>query len=223
MSLDLDRITHPLRLAKGSHEPGSGKGCAMNVISYINGDTKITDYPECSARPLARMVQVLNDRLAGHDGYLSPENGVLVLDLGWLTVGTAGVAREAVWQWLADILVDPEWGVVKYARPCGVAAIRRVAALCVREAGGERVPASEWGDARKAAAAYSAVAAYAAAYSAVAAYAATYAAAIAATDAALAADFTRWAILRWRELAGLDTVTDIDTAAVDSALARIGA
>jgi hypothetical protein len=223
MSLDLDRITHPLRLAKGSHEPGSGKGCAMNVISYINGDTKITDYPECSARPLARMVQVLNDRLAGHDGYLSPENGVLVLDLGWLTVGTAGVAREAVWQWLADILVDPEWGVVKYARPCGVAAIRRVAALCVREAGGERVSASEWGDARKAAAAYSAVAAYAAAYSAVAAYAATYAAAIAATDAALAADFTRWAILRWRELAGLDTVTDIDTAAVDSALARIGA
>jgi hypothetical protein len=231
MSLDLDRITHPLRLAKGSHEPGSGKGCAMNVISYINGDTKITDYPECSARPLARMVQVLNDRLAGHDGYLSPENGVLVLDLGWLTVGTAGVAREAVWQWLADILVDPEWGVVKYARPCGVAAIRRVAALCVREAGGERVPAAEWREARKAADAAAYAAAYAAADAAAdaAAYAAADAAAYAAADAAAAAaayarvNFTRWAILRWRELAGLDTLTDIDTAAVDSALARIGA
>lgn len=52
-SLDLNRITHPLRLAKGSHQRGSGKGCAMNVISYINGDVEITDYPSCSARPLA--------------------------------------------------------------------------------------------------------------------------------------------------------------------------
>ena len=54
--MNLDRITQPLRLAKGSHQPGSGKGCAMNVISYINGDSKITDYPECSARPLASLV-----------------------------------------------------------------------------------------------------------------------------------------------------------------------
>src|SRR5271168_308662 len=30
--MDIDRITHPLRLAKESHEPGSGKGSAMNVI-----------------------------------------------------------------------------------------------------------------------------------------------------------------------------------------------
>ena len=35
--MDLYRITHPLRLAKGSHRPGSGKGCATNVISNING------------------------------------------------------------------------------------------------------------------------------------------------------------------------------------------
>src|SRR5258708_16156991 len=34
--MGMDRITHPLRLARGSHQPGSGKGCAMNVISYIN-------------------------------------------------------------------------------------------------------------------------------------------------------------------------------------------
>ena len=47
--MDIDRITHPLRLAKGSHQPGSGRGCAMNVISYINGDTQITDFP--AARP----------------------------------------------------------------------------------------------------------------------------------------------------------------------------
>jgi Protein of unknown function (DUF732) len=34
--MGIDRITHPLRLARGSHQPGSSKGCAMNVISYIN-------------------------------------------------------------------------------------------------------------------------------------------------------------------------------------------
>jgi hypothetical protein len=79
----------------------------MNIISYINGDSKITDYPDCSARPLARLVQALNDRLAGNDGFLSPDNSVLVLDLGWQTVGTAGVPREVVWRWLADLLIDP--------------------------------------------------------------------------------------------------------------------
>jgi uncharacterized membrane protein YgcG len=35
--MNLYQITRPLRLAKGSHQRGSGKGCAMNVISYING------------------------------------------------------------------------------------------------------------------------------------------------------------------------------------------
>ena len=63
--MDLDRITHPLGLARGSHQPGSGKGCAMNVISYINGDEQITDFPAASARPLASFVQLCNDLLAG--------------------------------------------------------------------------------------------------------------------------------------------------------------
>jgi hypothetical protein len=35
--MNLDRIAHPLRLAKRSHQPGSGKGRATNVISNING------------------------------------------------------------------------------------------------------------------------------------------------------------------------------------------
>jgi hypothetical protein len=30
--MDLDRITHPLRLAKGSHQPGSGKGIIGKVV-----------------------------------------------------------------------------------------------------------------------------------------------------------------------------------------------
>jgi Protein of unknown function (DUF732) len=35
--MGIDRITHPLRLAKGSHQSGSGQGCATNVISHFNG------------------------------------------------------------------------------------------------------------------------------------------------------------------------------------------
>jgi hypothetical protein len=269
--LDLDRITNPLRLAAGSHEPGSGKGCAMNLISYINGDTKITDYPDCSARPLARMVQALNDRLAGPDGFLSPENSLIVLDLGWQTVGTAGTPRNVVWQWLSDLLVDSDHGIVKHATTDGAVAIRRVAELCVRESNGERVSAAEWKDAQAAADAYAnayaaaaaaaaanvyaAAAAAADAYAAAAAAAAAnvYAAAAAAADAyayayaaadagayaaaaaaaaanvyaAAAADaaritFTRWAITRWRELAGLTETGDIAAQDVNSALARIG-
>ena len=250
--IDLDRITHPLRLARGSHKPGSGKGCAMNVISYINGDTKITDFPECSARPLARLVQSLNDNLAGADGFLSPDNSVIVLDLGWLTVGTAGTPREVVWRWLADLLVHPERGVVRHARPDGAVAINRVAGLCIRESQGERVSATEWRGARSYADAYAdadadaAAAADAAADAAAAAAADADAYADAAADAAAAAaayaaayadayayayaaayaariDFTRWAITHWRTLAGLDTPTDIDTAAVNTALVRIHA
>ena len=41
----MNRITEPLRLAVGSHTAGSGKGCAMNVVSLPNGDSTITDHP----------------------------------------------------------------------------------------------------------------------------------------------------------------------------------
>ena len=214
MSIDLDRITHPLRLAKGSHEPGSGKGCAMNVISYINGDSKITDYPECSARPLARIVQGINDMLAGPDGYLSPENSVLVLDLGWATVGTAGVLDSVLWQWMSDLLVHPERGVVKYARPDGVAPIRRVAELLALKASGVQVSLADWRAARDSA--YEARRAAAAD-----AYAAAYAAADAYADARI--DFVRWAIQHWRDLAGLDQPADISADDVNGALVRINA
>jgi hypothetical protein len=104
--MDLYRITHPLRLAKGSHQPGSGKGCAMNVISYTDGDPEITDFPTCSARPLAAFVQSCNDLMAGPDGYLSPENSLLALELGWETVGTADVAGTVVHAWVAGHLAD---------------------------------------------------------------------------------------------------------------------
>src|SRR5437763_9557942 len=97
--MDIDRISNPLRLARGSHQPGSGEGCAMNVISYINGDEHITDFPATSARPLASFVQLCNDQLAGPEGYLSPQDALLMLDLGWLTVGTADVNDTVIRTW----------------------------------------------------------------------------------------------------------------------------
>src|SRR5882757_2611528 len=108
--MNLDRIPQPLRLAKGSHRPGSGRGCAMNAISYIGGDTQITDFPATSARPLAAFVQRCNDLLAGPDGYLSPENSFLALELGWQTVGTAEVPDNVIHAWVAELLTSPAWG-----------------------------------------------------------------------------------------------------------------
>ena len=149
--MDLDRITNPLRLARGSHQPGSGKGCAMNVISYINGDEQITDFPATSARPLASFVQLCNDLLADPDGYLSPENSLLVLDLGWLTVGTADVADTVMHIWVTKLLISPPWGVVRYAAHAAADAITDIAELHRRLVPGDMPPIAEWDSAARAA------------------------------------------------------------------------
>jgi hypothetical protein len=149
--MDLDRITNPLRLARGSHQPGSGKGCAMNVISYINGDEQITDFPATSARPLASFVQLCNDLLADPDGYLSPENSLLVLDLGWLTVGTADVADTVMHIWVTKLLISPPWGVVRYAADPAADAITDIAELHRRLVPGDMPPIAEWDSAARAA------------------------------------------------------------------------
>jgi hypothetical protein len=98
--IDFDRL-QPLRVAVGSHQEGSGRGCAMNVVSYVTGDTKITDYPECSHSYLSNIVQKVNDTLGRRRGrseiseqgdatYLTPEDALTVIELGLLTVDTAG-------------------------------------------------------------------------------------------------------------------------------------
>jgi len=224
MTLDLDRLTHPLRLAKGSHEPGSGKGCAMNVISYINGDARITDYPECSARPLAKLVQILNDALADRGGYLSPENSVLVLDLGWRTVGTADVPREVVLRWLAELLTDPTYGVMQFAVAEDIPLIRRVADLLVCEVAAVTVSIAKLTQAQDDA--VNAIAYYCLAYviSGTDVYVdyATIAASNAYSHIRPRIEFTRWAIETWRALAGLDDAPGISPEDVDYALQRIG-
>jgi hypothetical protein len=149
--MDLDRSTHPLRLARGSHRPGSSKGCAMNVISYINGDEQVSDFPGCSARPLSLLVQSSNDLLAGPDGYLSPEGSVIALDLAWQTVGTADVPDTVVHAWVADLLTNPIWGVLQYAKITAHKAILDIAELHRVAASGDMPAIADWDAANRAA------------------------------------------------------------------------
>ena len=102
---DFDRL-QPLRVATGSHRRGSGRGCAMNVVSYITGETMITDLPACSDVDLARLVQGINDKLgelhgtpvwdSRGDKYLTSEDAQTVIELGVLTIGT-NPPRGATW------------------------------------------------------------------------------------------------------------------------------
>jgi hypothetical protein len=147
--MDLDRITHPLRLAKGSHHPGTGKGCAMNVISYIMGEAHVTDFPATSARALSLLVQSSNDLLAGPDGYLSPEHSVPALDLAWLTVGTADVPDTVIHAWVAELLANPEWGMLQYTEIPGRPAIQNIAELHRAAAAGKRAPSAVWDSAAR--------------------------------------------------------------------------
>jgi hypothetical protein len=119
----------------------------MNVISYINGDSHITDFPECSARPLAVLVQACNDLLAGADGYLSPEDSVLALELAWQTAGTADVCDAVIHAWLAELLTNRSWGVVQYVKISAVKAILDIAELHLQAAHGVIESIAAW-DAR---------------------------------------------------------------------------
>ena len=151
-------ITEPLRLATGSHKAGSGKGCAMNVISWENGDEVITDYPSCSYRPLARLVQGVNDNICTHraGNLLCPECSATVLELGHATVGTAGASREQEAAWTAELLDSPDWGVSRFDTSGKCKAVAR---LYRRRASGDEPSAAEWNTANAAcSAAYNAAA-----------------------------------------------------------------
>jgi hypothetical protein len=245
--MDLDRITHPLRLARGSHQPGSGKGCAMNVVSYINGDTHITDFPDCSARPLAAFVQVCNDLLAGPDDYLSPENSLLALELAWQTVGTTDVVATVNHAWVAELLASPAWGVIRYAKKAAATAIFDIAELHRMVAGGDMPPIAAWDAADRAARAVhraggptlrvGGLYAMRAAYHSTALVDTNHRAKLDAitgnalrahtlatggTKAAPIVELTRHAIHSWLGLAGLDNGRDIDSGAVQNAMQLIG-
>ena len=186
----------PLRLAVGSHKAGSGRGCAMNVISWENGDSRISDMPDCTHPFLSRVVQRLNDSICEQrdGGLLCADCSVIVLGLAHRTVGTADAdpdgrvmvriaAEEA--QRVAHLNSDPR---VQAAIDAALA----------------------WADTPTAAAAYAANAAAgrveqtADAYAARATYA-TYAADAAAYAAAGRVEQTERIIDRFRALTGHDT------------------
>jgi hypothetical protein len=242
--MDLYRITHPLRLAKGSHQPGSGKGCAMNVISYINGDAQVTDFPTCSARPLILLVQASNDLLAGPDGYLSPERSVVALDLAWQTVGTADVPDTVVHAWIADLLTSPTWGVLQYAKITAHQAILDIAELHRAAAAGDMPAIADWDAAARAVRAVVETLAGAGARAAQAAYETTTfvdndllmaldrvmihtlnAHALASGDTTTATritEVTGHAIRSWRQLAKLDEARNVSAALLDRELQLAG-
>jgi hypothetical protein len=205
----------------------------MNVISYINGDTHITDFPDCSARPLAAFVQSCNDLLAGPDDYLSPENSLLALELGWQTVGTADFAHTVIHAWVAELLTSPTWGVVRYAKKAAAKAIFDIAQLHRMVAAGDVPPIAAWDAADRAARAvyraggptlrvggmYALRAAYhstalvdtdhRATLDAVTGYALrAHVLATGGTRATPIVKLTRHAIRSWRDLAGLDNQSD---------------
>jgi hypothetical protein len=202
----------------------------MNAISYINGDAHITDFPATSARPLASFVQVCNDLLAEPDGYLSPENALVVLDLGWLTVGTADVADAVMHIWVTKLLISPPWGVVRYVEDAAARAISEIAELHRRLAPGDMPPIAAWDSANRAARAVSATSQGAELYALRAACQSTalvhsddwdtldavtgnalraHRLANGENGAARILEVTRNAIRSWRRLAGLSVVSNI--------------
>ena len=187
-------ITHPLRLAVGSHKAGSGKGCAMNLISWESGDMTITDLPGCADPMLARIVQSVNDQHCSHRhrDLLCPPCSLEVLALAHRTVGTSGHGLSDLDLRRVHIRVAARLAreVVHLAR--GPKALRAIEAA---EAWANDPTAAAYAAAADAAAAAyaTAAAAYATAYAAyaaaaAAAYAAAANAANAAAYAAYAAD-----------------------------------
>jgi len=63
----------------------------MNVISWENGDSRISDMPDCTHPFLSRVVQRLNDSICEQrdGGLLCADCSVIVLGLAHRTVGTA--------------------------------------------------------------------------------------------------------------------------------------
>ena len=200
----MNDITQPLRLAVGSHRAGSGKGCAMNVISWETGESTITDMPACADPFLARVVQRVNDSQCAHsDGdLLCPPCSVKVLELGHRTVGTnlaaLGWDSEEIRRVWVEIAVEQAESVARENEDPRVTKCRAVTRAWLRgEAAIDKVheARSDAADAAYAAyAAYAADAAYAyaaatataTAYAAATAYA--YATAATAATAAAAAD-----------------------------------
>ena len=142
--MDLDRITHPLRLAQASHRPGTGKGCVMNAISYINGDTRITDFPDRLSLSPGHLGPVVQ-RPAGRTRRL-PFTGkqparprTRLADRGNRRRRRHRCARLA-----GRTAGQPHLGVVKYAKITAVKSILDIAELHRNAASGDMPSIAAW-------------------------------------------------------------------------------
>lgn len=107
----------PPRLATGSHPESKTYMCAMNVISWENGDRLISDYPPCTPKPLARAIQTVNDSSCAHRKLvldpdtleyvriLCPPCSMTVLDAAHRTPGQPKLALPEAWQWVVELFV----------------------------------------------------------------------------------------------------------------------
>lgn len=197
MTIDFDYQVP--RLGVGPGPADGSRMCGMQVISWENGDTAITDLPSCSDPMLGYIVQGINDDICTHTigGLLCPSCSVEVLDLAHRTVGTGDLAltdleRRRVWARVAADLARQVLHLDGKNRAVAETAI--IAAERWADEPTQENADTAYDAARTAANAYARAATYAArtAYAAVAyaaARAATYAAsaAYAAADAASAA------------------------------------
>lgn len=71
MSTEIERFTPP-RLVIGSHDPGEGYGCALNVLSWEQGQPQAADYPSGVWNPFRAMVATLNDSICDHTEETTP-------------------------------------------------------------------------------------------------------------------------------------------------------
>ena len=241
MTINFDFQVPRLRVSAGAGDGSTGL-CGMQVISWENGDTTITDFPDCVDPMLARVVQRLNDTICTHsgDGLLCPDCSVVVLEVAHSVVGTAGVASHADYvaiavrlaRGVAHLNSDPrvmaaiEAAEMWLAHPSADAAY---AANAANAAAGAAYAAADAADAADAA-----YAAHAANAAADAAYAAAYAvdaanAAVDAAYAAYAADAadadplanTRHVIEVWREVTGWEPLPYQLPVPLDAATARM--
>jgi hypothetical protein len=121
------------------------------MTTWRNGDAQITDFPARSARPLAVLVQSCNDLLAGPNRYLSSVDSLLALELNWQTAGTADVVDTVIHAWVAELLTNPTWGVIRYAKLSAIKAISDIAALHRDAASGDMPTSADWNAAHRAA------------------------------------------------------------------------
>lgn len=109
-------FTRPPRLAMGSHPKSKTFLCAMNVLSWENGDKVITDHPSCTPYPLADMVVVVNDTACDHMTketdpdtgqevrVLCPPCSLGVLNVAHRTAGLPGGTLAQGWAWVTKLL-----------------------------------------------------------------------------------------------------------------------